>query len=170
MALFEARDLTIRFGGHNAVNAVDLDVESGCVTGLIGPNGAGKTTIFNAITGLRELSSGTLTLDGRDITRATPRQRARFGIARTFQQLEVFGSLSVRGNVLVAAEIRRRFEGVCIVAVLPSDPVEGDTGSFVRQSVDRVANSFEEAVQHAALRYPEESVGKLARVAPHAAR
>jgi branched-chain amino acid transport system ATP-binding protein len=109
VALFEARGLTIRFGGHNAVSAVDLDVDPGCVTGLIGPNGAGKTTIFNAITGLRELSSGTLTLDGRDITRATPRQRARLGIARTFQQLEVFGSLSVRGNVLVAAEIRRRW-------------------------------------------------------------
>jgi ABC-type sugar transport system, ATPase component len=109
VALFEARGLTIRFGGHNAVSEVDLDVEGGCVTGLIGPNGAGKTTIFNAITGLQPLSSGTLTLDGRDITNEAPRQRARFGIARTFQQLEVFGSLSVHGNILVAAEIRRRW-------------------------------------------------------------
>ena len=109
MALLEARGLTVRFGGHNAVNHVDLDVERGCVTGLIGPNGAGKTTIFNAITGLQEVSRGTLTLDGRDITRETPRDRARLGIARTFQQLEVFGSLSVRENILVAAEIRRRW-------------------------------------------------------------
>ena len=101
MALFEARGLTISFGGHNAVNEVDLDVERGCVTGLIGPNGAGKTTIFNAITGLEAASRGTLNLDGRDITHETPRQRARLGIARTFQQLEVFGSLSTRDNVLV---------------------------------------------------------------------
>jgi branched-chain amino acid transport system ATP-binding protein len=93
VALLEARGLTIRFGGHNAVNNVDIDAERGCVTGLIGPNGAGKTTIFNAITGLQEVSTGTLTHDGRDITRATPRRRARLGIVRTFQQLEVFGSL-----------------------------------------------------------------------------
>jgi branched-chain amino acid transport system ATP-binding protein len=107
--MFEARGLTIRFGGHNAVNEVDLDVERGSVTGLIGPNGAGKTTIFNAITGLQEVSSGTLTLDGRDITPESPRRRARLGIARTFQQLEVFGSLTARANILVAAEIRRRW-------------------------------------------------------------
>jgi branched-chain amino acid transport system ATP-binding protein len=109
VALLEARGLTVRFGGHNAVDEVDLDVERGRVTGLIGPNGAGKTTIFNAITGLQEVIRGTLTLDGRDITHETPRRRARLGIARTFQQLEVFGSLSARENILVAAEIRRRW-------------------------------------------------------------
>jgi branched-chain amino acid transport system ATP-binding protein len=109
VALLEARGLTIRFGGHAAVDDVDLDVARGCVTGLIGPNGAGKTTIFNAITGLQEVNRGTLTLDGRDVTHETPRQRARLGIARTFQQLEVFGSLSARENILVAAEIRRRW-------------------------------------------------------------
>jgi branched-chain amino acid transport system ATP-binding protein len=109
MALLEARGLTIRFGGHNAVDKVDLDVESGCVTGLIGPNGAGKTTIFNAITGLQEISDGTVTLDGHEITNEQPRRRARFGIARTFQQLEIFGSLTVRENIQVACEIRRRW-------------------------------------------------------------
>jgi ABC-type branched-subunit amino acid transport system ATPase component len=109
VALFEARGLTVRFGGHNAVTEVDLDVERGCVTGLIGPNGAGKTTIFNAITGLQDLSGGTLTLDGRDVTHEAPPARARLGMARTFQQLEVFGSLTTRENILVAAEIRRRW-------------------------------------------------------------
>lgn len=109
MALFEARGLSVRFGGHAAVTDVDVDVERGSVTGLIGPNGAGKTTIFNAITGLQEISSGTLTLDGQDITHAPPRRRARLGIVRTFQQLEIFGSLSARENILVAAEIRRRW-------------------------------------------------------------
>jgi branched-chain amino acid transport system ATP-binding protein len=109
MALLEARGLTVRFGGHNAVSDVDLDVEAGCITGLIGPNGAGKTTIFNAITGLQELSAGSITLGERDITHERPRDRARLGIARTFQQLEVFGTLSTRENILVAAEIRRRW-------------------------------------------------------------
>ena len=101
--------MTVSFGGHNAVDVVDVDVEPGCVTGLIGPNGAGKTTLFDAITGLQEMSKGTLTLDGHDITNEKPRQRARRGIARTFQQLELFGSLSTRENILVAAEIRRRW-------------------------------------------------------------
>jgi branched-chain amino acid transport system ATP-binding protein len=109
MALLEARGLTISFGGHNAVNEVDLDVEPGCVTGLIGPNGAGKTTIFNAISGLQDIRRGTVTLDGRDITHEQPRQRARLGLARTFQHLEVFGSLTVRENIQVACEIRRRW-------------------------------------------------------------
>lgn len=109
MALLEVRGLTVRFGGHTAVTEVDLDAEQGCVTGLIGPNGAGKTTIFNAITGLQPVSSGTLKLHERDITRARPRERARLGIARTFQHLEMFGSLTARENVLVAAEIRRRW-------------------------------------------------------------
>jgi len=109
VALLEVRGLTVRFGGHNAVTEVDLDVEPGCVTGLIGPNGAGKTTIFNAITGLEQANSGTLTLDHLDISRARPRARSRLGLARTFQHLEVFGTLSVRENVLVAAEIRRRW-------------------------------------------------------------
>jgi ABC-type branched-subunit amino acid transport system ATPase component len=109
VALLEVRGLTVRFGGHTAVTEVDLDVERGCVTGLIGPNGAGKTTIFNAITGLQPVSGGTLKLHQRDITRSRPRERARLGIARTFQHLEVFGTLTARENILVAAEIRRRW-------------------------------------------------------------
>ncbi|HYL53690.1 MAG TPA: ATP-binding cassette domain-containing protein [Acidimicrobiia bacterium] len=109
MALFEARALTVSFGGHNAVTDVDLDVDHGVITGLIGPNGAGKTTIFNAITGLQHLNTGTLILDGRDITRQTPYRRARLGIARTFQRLEIFGGLTTRDNIRVAAEIRRRW-------------------------------------------------------------
>jgi ABC-type branched-subunit amino acid transport system ATPase component len=107
--LLEVRELTIRFGGHMAVKEVDLDVDAGRITGLIGPNGAGKTTTFNAITGLQELTHGRIVLDGKDVTKAGARDRARLGVARTFQRLEVFGSLTVRENVLVAAEIRRRW-------------------------------------------------------------
>jgi branched-chain amino acid transport system ATP-binding protein len=106
MALLETQAVNVRFGGHHAVRDVNLDVEAGRVTGLIGPNGAGKTTTFNAITGLQETAGGKVVLDGEDISSLKPHQRARRGIARTFQRLEVFGSLSARENILVAAEIR----------------------------------------------------------------
>ena len=111
MALLEVRGVNVQFGGHRAVRDVDLDVESGIVTGLIGPNGAGKTTTFNVITGLQDTVSGTVEIDGKDISSKKAHQRAQLGIARTFQRLEVFGSLTARDNILTAAEIRRSWSG-----------------------------------------------------------
>lgn len=108
MALLEISQVNVRFGGNHAVRDVDLGIEPGRITGLIGPNGAGKTTTFNVITGLLEPSSGRVVLDGQDITRQPPHRRARRGLARTFQKLEVFGSMTARENILTAAEINRR--------------------------------------------------------------
>ena len=93
-----------------AVSQASIEVIEGRVTGLIGPNGAGKTTLFNVITGLQEPTAGKVFFDGKDITNKTPFKRARLGIARTFQKLEVFGSLSARENILVAAEQRKSWD------------------------------------------------------------
>jgi branched-chain amino acid transport system ATP-binding protein len=107
MAPLEVRDVTVRFGGNVALDQVSLSAEPGCVTGLIGPNGAGKTTLFNVITGLLGPNSGRVELDGRDITNLNPTKRARRGLARTFQRLELFSLLTVRENIRVAADIRK---------------------------------------------------------------
>ncbi|HEY4333087.1 MAG TPA: ABC transporter ATP-binding protein [Ilumatobacteraceae bacterium] len=109
MALLECRDIGMRFGGAAALSNVDVTAEPATITGLIGPNGAGKTTLFNCVTGLLTPNSGIVLLEGRDITSLPPYKRARGGVARTFQRLELFTSLSVRDNIRVAGEIRNRW-------------------------------------------------------------
>ncbi|MER6957096.1 ATP-binding cassette domain-containing protein [Streptomyces sp. NPDC000618] len=105
MPLLQAEEVTVSFGGRRALDAVSLAAEAGRVTGLIGPNGAGKSTLFDVVSGLRRPRTGRIRLDGRDITREGPARRARRGMSRTFQHLELFGRLSVRDNLLVAAEL-----------------------------------------------------------------
>jgi branched-chain amino acid transport system ATP-binding protein len=104
--LLEVEAVQVRFGGVVAVADASFGVEAGRVVGLMGPNGAGKTTLFNVITGLQVPTSGRVRFDGKDITGIAPRRRAQLGIGRTFQRLEVFGSLSVGDNIKVAAEMR----------------------------------------------------------------
>jgi branched-chain amino acid transport system ATP-binding protein len=111
MGLLDVTSVSVSFGGLKALIDVSLDVAAGQVTGLIGPNGAGKTTLFNAVCGLQVPDGGRIELDGRDITELKPYQRARLGLGRTFQRLEVFGSLSVYDNVLVAADLHRSRNG-----------------------------------------------------------
>jgi ABC-type branched-subunit amino acid transport system ATPase component/branched-subunit amino acid ABC-type transport system permease component len=98
------RDLSVRFGGVQAVNDVSLKAPVGKITGLIGPNGAGKTTTFNACSGLVRASSGRIVLHDNDVTREGPPRRARQGLGRTFQRTELFSSLTVRQNVAMGRE------------------------------------------------------------------
>lgn len=107
MARLEVRGVTVRFGGKVAVDEASMEAEPGCVTGLIGANGAGKTTLFNVISGLLGPDAGEVLLDGRELTRLPPYRRARLGLARTFQRLELLGTMTVRENIAVAAETRR---------------------------------------------------------------
>ena len=105
MSSLVVSDVVVTFGGKRALDGAGLSAPLGQVTGLIGPNGAGKSTLFDVICGLRKPDAGRVTLGGRDVTRAGPASRARHGMARTFQRLELFGRLTVRENLMVAAEL-----------------------------------------------------------------
>ncbi len=108
MSFFEARDISIRFGGVKALNRVSFEVDPGTVFSIIGPNGAGKTTIFNCINRYYELDEGAFILEGRDISTVRPHVVADLGIARTFQNIELFGKMSVMDNLLLGRHRRRR--------------------------------------------------------------
>jgi ABC-type branched-subunit amino acid transport system ATPase component/branched-subunit amino acid ABC-type transport system permease component len=103
-AALETSDLSVRFGGLVAVQDVSIKAPHGAITGLIGPNGAGKTTTFNACSGIVRPSGGRVRHDGRDVSRIGVSARARLGLGRTFQQMELFDSLSVRANVAYGRE------------------------------------------------------------------
>jgi branched-chain amino acid transport system ATP-binding protein len=106
MPVLEVSEVCVAFGGNQVLTEVSLTVAEKGVTGLIGPNGAGKTTLFNVVSGLLAPKSGRVSIDGHDVTKAGPARRARRGLARTYQRLELFTSLTVRDNIQVAGEIR----------------------------------------------------------------
>jgi branched-chain amino acid transport system ATP-binding protein len=110
MGLLELQNATLRFGGIVALDDVSLDAHEGQIFGLIGPNGAGKTTAFNAITRLYRLDSGDVVFDGKSILHTPASRVVRLGITRTFQNVELFPTMSVLENVLVGAHTTSRFE------------------------------------------------------------
>ncbi|CAM3451728.1 ABC transporter ATP-binding protein [Mycobacterium frederiksbergense] len=104
--LLQTNDLTVQFGGLTALDAVSFNIKRGEILGLIGPNGAGKTTCFNAITGVYRPSSGSVTFDGSPIGRIKRHQITRLGIARTFQNIRLFGEMTALENVMVGTDAR----------------------------------------------------------------
>src|SRR5579862_1488124 len=102
MALLEARDISKRFGGIDALSRLSLEIGEGEAVGLVGPNGAGKTTLFNCLLGLLRPDGGTVRFDGHDLAGMPIYRRARLGIGRTFQRLELFGGLTTRQHLLIA--------------------------------------------------------------------
>src|SRR5437899_9460530 len=114
--VLETRDLTIRFGGHVAVDAVSCAFRPGTLTAIVGPNGAGKTTFFNLISGQLRASEGSVRLNGTDISRDSAPSRTHRGLGRAFQLTQLFPRLSVVENVRLAVQSRRR-EGLNLWSV-----------------------------------------------------
>jgi len=104
--VLEARGVTVRFGGLVALSEVDISVPPATIVGLVGPNGAGKTTLFGVLSGLLRPQAGDVLLAGRRVTRSSPSRRARLGLARTFQQLELFSGLTVREHIVLGYRVR----------------------------------------------------------------
>ncbi|MEZ0359875.1 ABC transporter ATP-binding protein [Mycobacterium sp. SA01] len=106
--LLETKDLTVKFGGLTALDSVSFEIKRGEILGLIGPNGAGKTTCFNAITGVYRPSSGSVTFDGQPLGRIKRHQITRRGIARTFQNIRLWGEMTALENVVVGTDARHK--------------------------------------------------------------
>ncbi|MCK9376258.1 MAG: ABC transporter ATP-binding protein [Syntrophobacterales bacterium] len=119
MSLLTTEHLDMRFGGLSALEDLNLAVPDGGLYGLIGPNGAGKTTVFNLISGFLQPTGGRIFWDGQDITSAPPHRITALGIARTFQNIRLFGGLTVLDNVLVGRHCRGRASWEAAVLKLP---------------------------------------------------
>ena len=120
MSLFAAQDLSIQFGGIRAIDGVSFEVGEGEVFSIIGPNGAGKTTIFNLISRIYQPTSGRLVFAGADITRTPPHAIAGLGIARTFQNIELFPNASVLHNLLIGRHAHARTGWLAQALFLPA--------------------------------------------------
>lgn len=124
MSVLEIRDLSIRFGGLQALSEVSIDVNEWEIVGLIGPNGAGKTTFFNCAMGVYQPNSGTVTYRGQDITRTPTHKRSAMGLGRTFQNVGLVKSLPVLENMLIAQHAKVRYGAVGGMLGLPASWAE----------------------------------------------
>ena len=147
--LLSVRDVTLRFGGIVALDAVSFDVRQGSVSGLIGPNGAGKTTAFNVITRLYDPDSGTVELNGENLLRTPPHEIVRRGIARTFQNINLFRTMTVLENVLVGGHAlgrrvgeREALEALDVVGLADRAPMPAATLPYGTQKRVEIARAL----------------------------
>ena len=118
--MLEVTRISKNFGGLRALNDITFQVEEKQIYGLIGPNGAGKTTLFNLITGFFQVSEGSIQFLGNELTQLKAHKIAKMGIARTFQNIRLFGTMTVKENVLVAQNIRARSDVTSLVQIFSS--------------------------------------------------
>ncbi|MCK9239887.1 ABC transporter ATP-binding protein [Desulfocurvus sp.] len=135
--LLRCREITVRFGGVTALADVALDVRPGSITSIIGPNGAGKTTLLGAITGMVRTASGSVALAGRDISARPAHARARAGIVRTFQNLEVFTNMTVVENVMTGCHRHVRYPA--LAALLRTPRYRREERRCLDHALDRLA-------------------------------
>lgn len=130
-------DVTLTFGGLNALSNVDITIEPGLITSVIGPNGAGKTSILNCISGFYHPSRGTIHYGERDLTHASPHQISNFGIARAFQNLELFRGLSVLDNLLLARHQNLRYSFLqAVIYFGKASRIEAENRAYVEKIID----------------------------------
>ncbi len=138
-ALVSVENLSVHFGGLAALAELSFDVPAGAIKAVIGPNGAGKTTLFNVISGVQRASMGRIVLQGADITRQAPHDRVALGLARTFQNLQVFHGMTVLENVMVGRHVRLRSGLASAFLRLPDGRREEQAARVhARQLLDRV--------------------------------
>jgi branched-chain amino acid transport system ATP-binding protein len=149
MPVLETKDLTVRFGGQVAVDAVSCRFEAGTLTAIVGPNGAGKTTYFNLISGQLQPTAGIVTFKGRDITGLSIARRARLGLGRAFQLTNLFPNLSVFENVRLAVQARSNV-GYAFLSMASShrDLAEKANACLVRVALHERAESKAAALSH----------------------
>jgi branched-chain amino acid transport system ATP-binding protein len=164
MSLLVADGISVAFGGVRAVADVSFEVKQGEIFTLIGPNGAGKTTIFNLISLIYPLSSGKLVFDGRDLDGLSPHQVARLGIARTFQNIELFEHATVLQNLLIGRHVHRKTSLAAEVLFLPSArAAEREAREAVENVIDLLDLAHYRDTLVAGLPYGVRKVVELAR-------
>jgi len=162
--LLSVRDLTVHFGGVLAVNGVSFDVRKGEVFTLIGPNGAGKTTVFNLISRIYEPNSGSIEFDGVRLDRTAPHRIAELGIARTFQNIELFEHATVLQNLLIGRHVHRRSGFWGELVFLPTvRRAERETRRKVEEVIDFLDLQHYRDTMVAGLPYGVRKVVELAR-------
>ncbi len=135
--LLVATSCTKRFGGLVAVSAIDFTIARGAIVSLIGPNGAGKTTFFNMITGLYVPSEGSIAFDGQELTGRKPHEVVRLGVARTFQNIRLFGNMTAEENVLVG--LHHRLKGRWFGAILRNPSIRREEAEAHAQAMELLA-------------------------------